>query len=160
MQYRKPILAVTLAIVLCCAGCRSTKSTHRAEDELVETHGSGTTHQETSGETEEEETWNDTTQTISPAGDTTTTVNSGRRTTQRKSKARASEQRTETLKEETRKQAETTEERNSVAVTEGRAKEPRWKCWVRDFASGFVACLLLTTGIKIYRRIKKKTTER
>ena len=127
------------------------------EDNTVEVHGSGTTLQEVSGESEEETTWSDTTQTVSPEGDTTTTINSGRRTTQRKAKASASEQRTETTKEETHKQEETTEAKVSVAKTERQAGEPRWKCWVRDFASGFVTCLLITTGIKIYRRIKKAT---
>ena len=157
MQYRKPILAVMLTTVLCCAGCRSTKETSRVEDNTVEVHGSGTTLQEVSGESEEETTWSDTTQTVSPEGDTTTTINSGRRTTQRKAKASASEQRTETTKEETHKQEETTEAKAPVAKTERQAGEPRWKCWVRDFASGFVTCLLITTGIKIYRRIKKAT---
>ena len=160
MQYRKPILAVMLTTVLCCAGCRSTKETSRVEDNTGEVHASATTLQEMSGETEEETEWSDTTRTVSPEGDTTTTINSGRRATQRRAKARASEQHTESAKEETHSEETTTEAKAPVAGRERQAGEPRWKCWVKGFASGFVACLLIATGKKLYRKLKKTTTTR
>ena len=160
MQYRKLILALTLTSALFCTGCRSTKETTREQSATTEGRVSGETLTEASGETEEETEWNDTTRTVSPTGDTTTTIKSGRKTTQRRAKASVSEQRTESSQTETHEKEQATESKEPVARTTGQAGEPRWKCWVRDFASGFVACLLLTTGIKIYSRIKKQQQKR
>lgn len=140
-----------LTSVLCCVGCRSTQGLHRESSSEVECGTTETTQGEVSGESEETTEWSDTVQTIRPGGDTTTVINSGRRTTQKRAEARASERRTEVSKEETHEQEEATENKSPVAEPGRQAGEPRWKCWVRDFASGFVACLLIVAIVKMIR---------
>lgn len=153
MQYRKPILAVMLTSVLCFGGCRSTKESRHERRTETESLATGESQETRHAETGEEILWTDTTRCVDAQGDTTTTIRSGRTETRRQRRERATARRTETAQLETHEREEAEEEKGTrpAAAEPGQAGEPRWKCWVKIFASGFLAACLLAAAAVLNR---------